>query len=82
VSWSAVATLVLLAVGLHIVQKLKKVWVAYTLDAPSREIYTCSHSICKCQTAHQILTSILISFEIWKGSQNKNWGLQISPDAT
>ena len=73
-SWSAVACLVLLAVGLHIHQhtkflflarlileiwesKNKKVGVAYTLDAPSRKIYVCSPSICKCQQAHQILTS-------------------------
>ena len=39
------------------VQKLKIVGVAYTLDAPKKKKYTCSPSICKWQSTHQILTS-------------------------
>ena len=72
VSWSAVATIVLLAVGLHIhlflpnlgdmgVQKLTKWRLLIPYRPPSRKIIHVSRSICKCQPAHQILTYSLIS---------------------
>jgi len=89
VSWSAVATVDLLAVGLANtltsvpfsipssigfgdmgVKKIKNVGVAYTLNALSRKIYIglCSPIICKCQPAHQILTSLLDWFYRYRGS--------------
>jgi len=97
VSWSVVATVVLLPVGLHIHQRtkfqflaqlvseiwlfknLKKVGIAYTLDAPSRKMCTCS----PCVNAKQhtkFLFPTLITFGNIEGHQNKNVGLLISPD--
>jgi len=57
------------------VQVFTKKWgFAYTLDAPSGKIYTCSPSICKYQSAHQIAISSSIIFRDMVGSRNKKWG--------
>jgi len=60
--------------------KIKKVGAAYTTDVPTEKFIHIA--VCKCQPDTKFKLPSLIVSKIWRGSQNINWGLLISPGAS